>query len=54
MVITIMTRSLLTILERNDKKVIVIAKENFLKNLGSKLADPTKKSSWKVVNKFLN
>ena len=42
---------------RNERQeAIVNAKENYLKNLGSKLADPTtgQKSYWKILNKFLN
>ncbi len=37
---------------RNEcQQAIVNAKENYLKNLGSKLADPL---YWKILNKFLN
>ena len=38
------------------QEAIVNAKENYLKNLGSKLADPTtgQKSYWKILNKLLN
>ena len=42
---------------RNEcQEAIVNAKENYLKNLGSKLVDPTtgQKSYWKILNKFLN
>ena len=42
---------------RNEcQQAIVNAKENYLKNLGSKLADPStgQKSYWKILNKFLN
>ena len=42
---------------RNEcQEAIVNAKENYFKNLGSKLADPTtgQKSYWKILNKFLN
>ena len=42
---------------RNEcQEAIVNAKESHLKNLGSKLADPTtgQKSYWKILNKFLN
>ena len=42
---------------RNEcQEAIVNAKESYLKNLGSKLADPTtgQKSYWKILNKFLN
>ena len=42
---------------RNEcQEAIITAKENYLKNLGAKLADPTtgQKSYWKISNKFLN
>ena len=42
---------------RNEcQQAIVNAKENYLKNLGLKLADPSngQKSYWKILNKFLN
>ena len=42
---------------RNEcQEAIVNDKENYPKNLGSKLADPTtgQKSYWKILNKFLN
>ena len=42
---------------RNEcQEAIVNAKENYFKNLGSKLADPTtgQKSYWKILNTFLD
>ena len=38
------------------QEAVVNAKENYLKNLGSKLADPTtgQKSYWKILNELLN
>ena len=42
---------------RNEcQDAIVNAKENYYKNLGIKLADPTtgQKSYWKILNKLLN
>ena len=43
-------------LRKEYQEAIVIAKENYFKNLGSKLADPNtgQKSYWKFLNKFLN
>ena len=43
-------------LRKECQEAIVDAKENYLKNLGSKLADPTtgQKSYWNILNKFLN
>ena len=43
-------------LRKEYQEAIVNAKENYFKNLGSKLADPNtgQKSYWKIMNKFLN
>ena len=43
-------------LRKEYQEAIVNAKENYFKNLGSKLADPKtgQKSYWKIMNKFLN
>ena len=49
-------REILDRLRNECQEAIVSAKENHLKNLGSKLADPAtgQKSYWKILNKFLN
>ena len=49
-------KALVDRLRTEYQEAVVNAKENYLKNLGSKLADPTtgQKSYWKILNELLN